>query len=257
LPRAFLFEFEDLKWFPQVIREGMMDYLRLMIGWTDFYQPCAPIIKEVLSSSRSNRLVELCAGGGGGITKMLKYLAAMECRPSVMLTDLYPNISRRAELKMQSPQLSFKPEPVNALNVPEDCSGVRTMFSALHHFKPQQVKALLADAMSKNESVAFFDAGTTSVFNILSVVLLEPISFLLLTPLFRPFRWSRLFFTYVVPLIILCTIWDGSISVLRFYTRRELEDIVTGLSGNNYIWKVGRVKNKLGIPVHYITGHPS
>ena len=240
-----------------MIREGMMDYLRHMIGWTDFYQPCAPIIKEVLLSSRSNRLVELCAGGGGGITKMLQYLATMECHPSVMLTDLYPNKNRWTELENQSSQISFYPEPINALNVPEDCNGVRTMFSALHHFKPPQVRALLADAMSKNESVAFFDAGTTSVLNIFGVVLLEPITFLLLTPFFKPFRWSRLFYTYMIPLIILCTIWDGSISVLRFYTKRELEDVVTGLPGNNYIWKVGSVKNKLGIPVHYIIGHPS
>ena len=45
---------------------------------------------------------------------------------------------------------------------------------------------------------------------------------LLLTPFFRPFRLSRLVFTYLLPLIPLTTIWDGVVSILRLYSPAEL-----------------------------------
>jgi len=256
MPRAFLFEFEDQRWFPQIIRQGMMDYLRHMIGWLEFYKPAAEIIKNALEKSQNSDVVELSAGGGGGVTKMIEYLQKIGRSPRVILTDLYPNISTWQDLKNASSQIDYIGESVNALQVPEHITGLRVMFSALHHFKPNQVKQIFLDTMSKKASLAFFDAGTTSPLNILTVLLFEPITFVLLTPLFKPFRWSRLFFTYIIPLIIVCTLWDGSISVLRFYRKRELRSILRALPDNNYIWKVGTFKNKWGIPVNYVTGYP-
>jgi hypothetical protein len=214
--RTHLFEFEDLPWFPQVIRQGMMDYLRHMIEWTEFYRPCARVIKDVLQQSNTNTAIELGAGGGGGIMKMLKYLKEINCSPQIVLTDLYPNINTWEQLKLTSLQIDFATESVNALHVPENVKGLRMMFSALHHFKPDEIKSMLTDAVSKNAPVAFFDAGTTNPMSILGVLLIEPITFALLTPFFKPFRWSRLFYTYIISLIVVCTLWDGSVSVLRF-----------------------------------------
>ncbi len=72
--RIHLFEFEDQKWFPHVIREGMMDYLRHMISWMQFYKPAAPLIKDLLKETGSNQIIELCAGAGGGVMEMKSYL---------------------------------------------------------------------------------------------------------------------------------------------------------------------------------------
>jgi len=49
--RIHLFEFEDLPWFPGVIREGMVDYLRFILGNINFYKPIVPLIKEGLDKS--------------------------------------------------------------------------------------------------------------------------------------------------------------------------------------------------------------
>ncbi|MFI5135432.1 MAG: hypothetical protein ACHQD9_06230, partial [Chitinophagales bacterium] len=221
-----------------------------------FYEPCAPVIKDLLLKSKSNSAVELCAGGGGGIMKMLDYLKAIGCSPNITLTDLYPNTSTWGKLKSSSEQIDFSNESVNALQVPTSIQGLRLMFSAVHHFKPEQVKAMIQDAIEKKASFAFFDSGTTNLLTIPGILLMEPITFILLTPFFKPFRWSRLFFTYIIPLIILCTMWDGSISVLRFYSLKELKAIVEELKTEDYILKAGEVKNKLGIKVNYISGYP-
>ncbi|MCY7408736.1 MAG: hypothetical protein LH473_00550, partial [Chitinophagales bacterium] len=192
--RLHLFEFEDQKWFPHVVRQGMMDYLRHMISWMHFYKPAAPLIKDLLNETGSNQIIELCAGAGGGVIKMKSYLKELDCHPKIFLSDLYPNIKTYESLHEESKgAINFIPESVNALDANEKYKGVRVMFSAFHHFKPQQAKAILKDAAEKKIPIAIFDAGTTNWLNILLVVCLQPFSFFFLTPFFKPFSRSRIF----------------------------------------------------------------
>ena len=87
-PRLHLFEFEDLDWFPQVIRMGMMDFLRHLISWLNFYGPVAPVIKDTLERSGEQKLLELCAGGGGGVMKLRENLQRPDNAPLILLIDL-------------------------------------------------------------------------------------------------------------------------------------------------------------------------
>ncbi|MEZ5362682.1 MAG: hypothetical protein R2748_10195 [Bryobacterales bacterium] len=52
-------------------------------------------------------------------------------------------------------------------------------------------------------------------------LVLVPLFVLLMTPFIRPFRWSRLFWTYVIPVLPLAIFWDGVVSYLRAYTRKS------------------------------------
>ena len=47
---------------------------------------------------------------------------------------------------------------------------------------------------------------------------------LLLTPFVRPFKWSRILLTYVVPLVPLIVVFDGTMSFLRLYLEHELRE---------------------------------
>lgn len=256
MSRIHLFEFEDLPWFPQVIREGMMDYLRHMISWVEFYKPAAELIKRTLEQSGEKQIIELCAGGGGGVLKMKKYLRDLDCPAKVFLSDLYPNVGTYEKLKEQTHgEIDFIPASVNALNVSGDVKGMRVMFTAFHHFEPEPAKKILKDAAEKQVPIAIFDAGK-NLFGIFLVILLEPISFFLLTPFFKPFRWSRLLFTYIIPLIPLCTLWDGFVSILRLYSLKEMKQLTDEVSLQDYKWTVGQTKNSLNLPLNYIIGIP-
>ena len=87
-------------------------------------------------------------------------------------------------------------------------------------------------------------------------MLLSPLLVLLFTPLIRPFRWTRLLWTYVLPVLPLVVLIDGMMSALRTYTADELRDIVASLEADEYAWEVGRLKGKAPIPVIYLTGCP-
>jgi hypothetical protein len=80
---------------------------------------------------------------------------------------------------------------------------------------------------------------------------------LLFTPWIRPFRWSRLLCTYVLPIIPLVLLFDGVVSCLRTYRPQELREIIAKLSATEYLWELGERANPAGdVPVAYLIGYP-
>jgi hypothetical protein len=75
------------------------------------------------------------------------------------------------------------------------------------------------------------------------------------TPLVRPFQWSRLLWTYVIPIIPFVLLFDGVVSCLRTYGSRELKELTEELSGEEYQWETGEHKDVfLRLPITYLIG---
>ncbi|MFZ7114925.1 MAG: class I SAM-dependent methyltransferase [Bacteroidota bacterium] len=254
--RKILFEFEDLKWFPDVIRSGMTDYLRYLLTALQFYKPISPLILEVMSKTDSNTIVDLCSGGGGAIEQVYSDLKAQSEQVQVVLTDKFPNLAAYQFLKEKTKGgISFSEKSVDASAVPSELKGVRTIFSGFHHFDSDFAKSVLKDAVDSRSGICIFDGGNKSIWMILGAIFIHPILFLIFTPFFRPFRLSRILFTYLIPLIPLCTMWDGIVSILRLYNPEELYAMAKSIS-NNYEWRSGKVKSGFGLNMTFLTGHP-
>ena len=256
--RVNLFEFEDLSWFPDVIRVGGTDYLRYLLLATEIYKPVLPLILQSLNQTYNTCIIDLCSGGGGYIEQIFKTLSeSSKQKISIILTDKFPNYEAYKVIKARTGgQIGFVNYSVDALNVPKDLKGFRVMFSAIHHFNPEQVKNILQNAIDSNAPIGIFDGYEKSILVMLGAIVLNPIAILLFTVFFKPFSFSRLFFTYIIPLIPIYTVWDGCVSVLRMYKSQELLDIANKTTAGNYLWKAGKVKNKYGIHSVYLIGCP-
>jgi hypothetical protein len=257
--RVHLFEFEDFTWFPDVIRAGGTDYLRYFLIRTELYQPCIDLIYETLKVTGGKKIIDLCSGGGGYIEYVHKGLNTLEKGNNftITLTDKFPNIEAYQLIKKRTGNsIDYCDESVDVFHVPENLRGFRILFSAIHHFKPCQVRAILQNATGNNAPVAFFDGGERGIFAILGLILIHPVAFLIFTPFFKPFKLSRLFFTYIIPLIPLYTIWDGVVSILRMYRPEDLRQIAESLNADHYVWKSGKTKNRFGIKASYLIGYP-
>lgn len=257
--RLRLFEFEDLAWFPAVIRTGMMDYLRFMISALDIYRPIAPLLAEGLRRTRQTSLLELGAGAGGGTETVLAALHA-QGQPTVRitLTDLYPQPTAWADIARRTHgAIGYEPASVNALAVPANLPGFRTIFSAFHHFPPAAAEALLRDAVQANTGIGVFEGAGKHWWELLLAWTVLPVAQLLLTPFFRPFRLSRLVFTYLLPIIPLCTIWDGTVSILRLYSPTELLALAQRADPTaRFAWQAGKKRHRWGQEVTYLIGWP-
>ena len=80
---------------------------------------------------------------------------------------------------------------------------------------------------------------------------------MLSTPWIRPFRWSRLFFTYLLPLVPLLCLWDGVVSQLRAYTPTEMLKIAEDSGVEGYRWQAEKISHpSLPLRLTYLVGHP-
>jgi hypothetical protein len=257
--RIHLFEFEDLSWFPNVIRVGGTDYLRYLLIATDVYKPAIPLLSAALAQTNETAIIDLCSGGGGYMEQLFKNLpGGLLPKVTITLTDKFPNLEAYRVLKERTAgQIDFANYAVDAENVPEDLKGFRVMFSAIHHFRPKEVKNILQNAIDNNAPIGLFDGYEKSILALLSVIVVHPIALFLSTPFFKPFSFSRLFFTYVLPFIPMYTVWDGCVSILRMYRSQDLLRMANELNANHYSWKAGMVKSKYGLRSTYLIGFPA
>ena len=258
MSKPFLFEFEDQSWFPDVIREGMTDFLRFIFTKGNLYQPIIPLLADALQQANAHNIVDVCSGSGGPIEQVAKLLTKQGIAVPITVTDKFPNIPAYKLLYEKSGGIiNYINYPVDAAKVPATIKGFRTIFSGFHHFSKASATAILSDAIKANEGIAIFDGGDKSVFFILTILLLQPIGFLLCTPFIKPFRWSRIIFTYLLPIIPFCTIWDGVVSTIRLHSVEELLTIAKATNCANYQWKAGKIKNKMGMRIAYLIGYPA
>jgi len=257
MPKPFLFEFEDQSWFPDVIRAGMTDFLRFIFTTGNLYQPVIPLLVGALQQANASRIIDLCSGGGGPIEQVSLLLSKQGIHIPIIVTDKFPNKAAYQLLYSRSNGIiNYVPEPVDAMHVPGHIKGFRTIFSGFHHFSSNSAAAILNDAVAAKEGIAIFDGGDKSLWFILAILLFQPIGFLLLTPFIKPFRWSRILFTYLLPFIPFCTIWDGIVSTIRLHTVKGLMSIAAATNSTHYHWKAGRLKNRMGMHIAYLIGYP-
>ncbi|MFC7524358.1 hypothetical protein ACFQRK_10410 [Parapedobacter sp. GCM10030251] len=255
--RLHLFEFEDFSWFPNWLRDYGTDFLRAISNRADYYEHLIPLMREVLERSNEATFIDLASGGGGGWEKILRRLIPLRPDVRVVLTDLFPNNAAFAKLESQFPaHVTHCAYPVNVLDVPSCLHGVRTQFMSFHHFNPLDAQRIVSHAVAQRASILVVEAQERNVFTLLKFILLSPLSVWWLTPRIRPFKWRRLLFTYLIPIIPAYLLWDGLVSVCRTYTPEEMLDFAHRADADRlYIWEVGRITGKL-LPVIYLLGYP-
>lgn len=255
MKRIHLFELEDQSWFPNPVRKGITDFLQFAANLIDLYKNMIPVIVRLLDVSKEHRIVDLGSGGGGGIEKIYCHLKEEGREEEIKLTDKYPNLEAMHSLSQKFPHISYVDRPVDAREVPNELKGIRTMFVAFHHFRPEDAKKILRDAAEQKAPIGIFEATERSFFNFF-IKIFDPIAVMLAVPFIRPFSWSRILFTYIIPLIPLSLMWDGMVSVLRTYSIREMNELTKEVKTDGYRWETGRLKPKKGPSLLYLIGYP-
>lgn len=251
--RIHLFEFEDQKWFPDTLRNYGTDFLQFLSNKTKMYKPVIPILEKGLRKSKTNQIIDLGSGGGGGLLWLNAELKKNIPELKIMLTDYYPNIPAFKLTKKQADNFEFIENAIDARDVPTTLNGLRTQFLALHHFKPNEAKQILQNAIDSNQSIAIFEAQERSLPSMIAM-LVSPLSVLFTTPFIKPFKIGRIIFTYFIPIVPLFVLWDGVVSALRTYTVKEMHELVNDLDGTeDYDWEIDKLKSGPGV-ILYLLG---
>lgn len=254
-PRLHLFELTDQAWCPRALRDHLTDYLATVVDRMGIFDPAADVIARGLEASGLDEVLDLASGGGGPLARLRPLMERKLGRSiRVRQSDKFPNV--RAAERAHSAGLEYLDASVDARRAPPELRGMRTMFNALHHFRPEDVRSVLADAQARGVPIGVFEVVERSPKGVLAAMVV-PLLVLFFTPLIRPLTLPRLFFTYLVPVAPLAIFWDGLVSELRAHRPEELRRMTAELAREGYTWEVGetqlpgkpRVKYVLGFPV--------
>jgi hypothetical protein len=256
MKRIHAFEFEDLTWFPENLRNYETDFLQFGANVFDMYKAVMPIILKGVESSGNHTMLDIASGGGGGLVKIARNLKNSIPDVKIILSDYYPNMGAFKRTKTKQPDVfEYIEYPVNATDVPPQLKDFRTQFLSFHHFRPKDAKAIFQNAVDNKQAIGIFEAQQRNPKNVIQRFF-SPIAVLLMTPFIKPLKFDRILFTYLIPIIPLFVLWDGIVSVLRTYTVTELKQMILEVSNHAlFDWEVGIAK---GSPtdVLYLLGIP-
>jgi hypothetical protein len=259
--RLHLFEWADQPWLPTLFRDFITDHIRYASEKLNFFQPIYPKLHESMRALDETRIVDLCSGAGGPLPGLMRHLESnFDFAPEVTLTDLYPNREAFRKIEEQyGGRIGCRYQPTSAFEVPPELSGFRTIFGALHHFRPRDATRILADAVENRVGIAAFEVQERSLVGILNAGLLAFLSSLLLTPKVGRLTVARFLLTYLLPLAPLVFAWDGIVSCLRTYSPSELGELIRDLRVDGYSWEIGRLRVEgvfTGYGITYAIGMP-
>ena len=158
--------------------------------------------------------------------------------PHFTLSDLLPNLPELRKTASRHPeQLKIIAESVDATAIPDQLNQpLLTIINAFHHFPPPLAGKILAETIQKQRTIFIMESSTRHLHN----------SWGLIPSLFRSYwqnplraeqdRFLKAFFSYVVPLIGICFIWDSLVSLARFYNEAELRKLASDAGGSHYTW---------------------
>lgn len=264
MKRIHLFEFMDQRWFPPSLRDCMTEYLGFVIEKSRAYAPLVPFLEKAMEETGENHIIDLGSGSGGGIRWILKELnqATPENRSTgkkeavtATLTDRYPALESFRNSGGDSETIHYHPVPVDPARVPPELKGFRTLFNSFHHMQPRDAKALLENACMNRAPILVVEANDPGPIQFLFMLLFVPFFVLLISPFIGPYRWSRILFTYLIPLLPFLIVWDGLVSLLRIYSPDEMQELAKGVACDSFVWESGKIRSGAS-SLLYLLGRP-
>ena len=264
MKRVHTLEFEDLAWFPDWLRDAMTRVLVVFSRLVGVPAGLAAVLSRVLREERLDRVVDLGSGAGGVMPEVLDRIRQQAGLADVklLLSDLYPNRDTIEAIRAQGrPALSYRAEPLSALDLEGAPAGLKTMVNCFHHMRPKEARAILESAQRNRQPLLVYEIAEPPMpFALWCLGLPLNLAFvatmaLLLTPFVRPLSFRQLFFTYVIPLVPLFYAWDGAASVPRVYGRDDLDELLGDMRIDDYVWETGRAEKGQGTGF-YLLGRP-
>ena len=205
MKRIQLFEFEDLRWFPDWLRVCMTNLIVILQKMIGVPELLASLIAEILEKNNLSTIVDLGSGSGGAMPEVLQALHSIKGLEHVTLTltDLYPSdemLKRYNENTID--KISYHETSLDATNIAKAPIGLKTMVNSFHHMPPKKARAILESAQRTNQPILIYEMGENNI-PLLIWWLLLPLSLIILiimvlfmTPVVKPLTWQQIVFTY-------------------------------------------------------------
>ncbi|MDA3969823.1 MAG: hypothetical protein PF442_00565, partial [Desulfobulbaceae bacterium] len=259
LKNILTFEFNDSPRCPDFIRESILEVLGASIRDAGVYDRLAPRFIECCTEGGIREVLGIGAGSGESTAVFLDaVLQTVHTPPHIYISDLLPMVRVMAETCNRYPDLMtpiHHPVDIRNPSVAPD-HDMRMVLSAFHHFDRELAATFLHDAREQKVAVFIAEPFTRSLKAFLPLFL-HGFTSLARNGIFSTkMRLAKFIFTFLIPLIPLCLLWDGLVSMMRMYTEEEFMEMVAALpeSDQSYQWQYEEVQVPLGGTASLFTG---
>jgi hypothetical protein len=261
--RRHLFEWEDQPWLPTSLRDIITDHLQYAFASNrakHLRETIVDILEPPLRRSGATQVVDVCSGSGGPLPALFDELTTRMGRPlTAKLTDLYPNDAAFEAVEVKSSgRVHGHLESVSAFDVPEELGSFQTIFTAFHHFSPDDAKRVLADAAKKHRTISIIEPFRRA--DLPFVAFGGLLRGILATPFIGRMSLARFLWTYPIPLSAMVLAWDGAVSCLRAYEPEEMLGLALEAVPTGYHWEAGRKtipNSPAKLSITYLIGEPA
>lgn len=245
-----LIELEDTDWFPNILREQQLGYIGWLVRILDMYRPIVRILPEWIKQSNLYHVQDLCSGSG---EPMISISESFPEQISVSISDKFP--PDKPESKRS---LNYIPKSTDVLTLNFESQKYYTMFNAFHHFDNADQKDIICRIIESRAPFCFVEILEPNLFTMVKVITVNTFGQLLLAPFIRPFSLKRILLTYILPVNLFTTTYDGVISVLKSKNKKQYQTLLSSLTSADYgleikVWPAPYFNNLIvirGYPIH-------
>lgn len=225
MKRLQLPQLTEQRWFPPLLKQLTREFLTWFALRVRATRPFIPVILEGLEHAHYKRLNNFDLTVGAGIDAVVKFLPE-----NILVKDV-------------------SPENFNA-----DLPGLYTFINCFHLLPPEKARRYLGEIARAGHPVVVVEGNNDSWWQAVGMTIFVPLTVLLATPFVKPFRWTRLLFTYLLPVLPLVLVVDGVIALFKLYSPRDLDSLTASINVTNYTWASGKRDNGRGGKIIYLKG---
>lgn len=238
-------ELEDYTWFPAFLRTFQMQFIGWVVYHFHIYKGLIPHIQNLSSLANSRHIYDLCSGTGDPVLYIMKHAAFEEA----VLTDKFPQ-------QVHLPNgTRYDERSIDALQVDLPPKSILTMFNAFHHFDEVEQFRFLQRLVDHKQAFCLVEILQPTPWDVIKIAFTTTIGQLILAPFIRPFSWTRLLFTYLLPINLVTVTYDGIVSVLKSGSVSYYRAMIQNLVDEHFHLEVSSLRSSWGSRLVVLSGY--
>ncbi|MGB0886903.1 MAG: hypothetical protein ACPGSL_02165 [Vicingaceae bacterium] len=225
MKRKEIKQITNLNWFPFFLKKLITEFLSWFVLKVNASKPFIPVITKILTTTKTKKIINVEFNNGAGIETVTPFL--------------------EKDIEVLS---------INYNNFNTNKNGLYLFVNCFHQFSPDKAKRNLKRICESGNPIVIVEGNNDSLWQIVGMTIFVPLSVLLSAPFVKPFRISRILFTYIIPILPIVIMIDGCIALLKLYNPADLTEITSSLQNYNYKWKSGKSDNGRGGKIMFLTG---
>lgn len=212
-------------WCPDFFKTLVAEFLSWFVVKVNATQPFIPVIDEITDKTQMKKIINIEFNTGAGIETVQPYL-----KEDITVISI----------------------PAEKIDTSE--KGVYLFVNSFHQLNSAEAGTILQNIADGGNPVVVVEGNNDSLWQIVGMTVFVPLTVLLTAFFVKPFRISRIIFTYVLPILPIIIVIDGCLALLKLYSPDDLLELTSSIKTENYEWKAGKKDNGRGGKIIYLTG---